>query len=104
MDVRLEQQLQRVNNTYTPSETGPLTVAQVLKYEVIVVGNMAITLPAAGAALEGVSLRFLSTHANADVIGFAADGTSTFDVAEGEMLIAYCNGTYWYACNVTTHS
>jgi|GEM_PF-5250532 len=101
MDVRLAQQLERQNNTYTLAAAETLTVAQVLKNEVIVVGNFACTLPTAGVALKGVSLRVLATAA-ATVVGVAASKAETATLAEGDMLLLYCNGTYWYSLGPTT--
>jgi hypothetical protein len=91
----------RKSRTKNLTAATTLTVKDLLTYDVIRVGNYAATLPTPCAALEGVETRFIATAA-ATVVGVAASKAEAVTLAEGDLCITYCNGTYFYSLGPTT--
>lgn len=88
--------------------TATLTYAQLGAYKSFIASDaVAITLPAASAALNGLVRRICAGGASATVVvaaGFAGNSGSS-DVVTlgiGDYAEVFCNGTYWFVNSVTT--
>lgn len=69
---------------------------------------IALTIPAADASMKGFTTTICQGGAAAVTVivaaGFGGGSTSfdTLTLTQGMAAICVCDGTYWYACNITS--
>ena len=97
----------------TLTATSTLTRKQIAEYKAIVLNAATATtttLPAASTDMAGVYRMIGNVGAGVASVyvaaGFGGVGATatTIDLAQGEMTLVYCSGTYWFALHHTAAS
>ena len=98
-------------NALVLTATASVTFKQLQQNKVITANSsssVALTLPVASAAMEGMTRLILDRGSGALTVvvaagyGGAGSGNDTATLAQGEGVVVHCDGTNWYAISHTT--